>query len=726
VVNEAISAGGLLSLDCEWEGDYPDFPGAFIRAVQFRIRYDNEMPERTYILKLAEESTAFAEVPGFSDQIAVKVPTWSVVNEKIVIAYLKELLESPRISIIGQNVREDGKWLLMLHGIDIRPNTLYDTMLAEHCINSMGPFGLEVLTCKYTTIGRYDTDVEQWKLANANKCERGYASIPDSILLPYAAFDVVAPLLIMDAQIPKLAMYMRPRGEYPSVFEGDMGIANLLYELEATGMLVDPVQLGKLTTVYHDKRRELLKPVQEKVFERYLISNFNPGSHKQMADLLFSKMKLAPIKTTGKPSKDWGWVQRQRPEIQDKYSPSTDGDTLEILATNGDDLLQDLLDYGKVSTICKNFLRNDKQGGIPGNTHPDGRLHARFSQLSETARFKHSDPNVANFPKAAEGDLGKIICKGQEEHLCELLGKDKKGKPIIGVRSVVVADEGCVFVEGDFKQAELVTLGMLAEDPVYMSLLNTPGKDLHDRTTIDSFRLKVYHYDGSEYSMDEMSTIAVSDKELYEWMMNQLVYVRPNGEKLTRAEFRDTLRVAGKAIGFGINYGRGSKALQLQVRAEIGLNLEVDLFQQGIDAWHNTYRRASAFLERHGNYGVDRGYAENPFGRRRVFAPPGTEEEAAAIRRESGNAIIQSTVADALILGMLAVERERKKAGLSFKIVNPIHDALMLLVPENEAKEAASLLSACLSSIVIPGLDGSPPFHLDVDISTFKRWGVKQ
>lgn len=162
------------------------------------------------------------------------------------------------------------------------------------------------------------------------------------------------------------------------------------------------------------------------------------------------------------------------------------------------------------------------------------------------------------------------------------------------------------------------------------------------------------------------------------------------------------------------------------MRAEIGLNLPVEQYQEGIDAWHNTYKRASAFLARQGNLGVERLYAENPFGRRRVFAPASNEEEAAACRREAGNAIIQSTVADALILSMLALDRERRAAGLSFKIVNPIHDALMLLVPVEESKAALDLLKKCMSSVVIPGMDGTAPFRLDVDLTTFTRWGVKE
>ena len=58
--------------------------------------------------------------------------------------------------------------------------------------------------------------------------------------------------------------------------------------------------------------------------------------------------------------------------------------------------------------------------------------------------------------------------------------------------------------------------------------------------------------------------------------------------------------------------------------------------------------------------------------------------------------------------------------------MNPIHDALMLLAPEKEADETAALLRKCMSSVEVPSMDGSQPFHLDVDLSVFRRWGAKE
>lgn len=694
----------ILSLDCEWHGNTYASKGAYIRTVQFKTFGEPAyiLPFRGHVSEEREDGTL--DAPHVFDEFLSEPAAWKT---------LKYLLEHPNTNVVGHNVRSDGEWLLHAPvSIDIRSNTIYDTMLAEHCINSMGPFGLEVLSCKYTTLGRYDMDMEHWKLRNPGGIKGGFGRIPDAVLFPYAAGDVECVLQIMEAQQEKLKPYLVPRGEYPSVFDIAMNTARLLYELEETGMLVDPARLGELTTKYQSARAKMLSEVQSLCLVHGM-QNFNPESYPQKVEMLFTKLALAPVKTTGKPSKQWSWVIQQSPEVQGRYSPAVDQDTMEILADK-DPVVRKLLDYSRVSVICKNFLRDDETGGIPGNIWPDGRIHARFSQLAETGRFRHSKPNVANFPKAAEGGLGRIV-----------------GKDTPGVRTIIVADPGWVFIEGDFKQAELFVLACLANDQVYLDCLTTPGKDLHDLTTISSFKFQVLLPSGEPANMDEIVELASLDPKLHKEIESSLIYVKPNGERLTRKEFKEGARVAGKAVNFGVNYGRGAKAIQIQVMADTGLILPVDVFQDAIDAWHSTYQSASKFLKYYGDFGADNGYVENTFGRRRLWAAPqeGSSDSgkgADSIRREAGNFMIQSTVADALMLAMWKLDLMRRGAGMQFRIINPIHDALMLMAPENEVDSVKAMLSEAMSSIMIPTYDGRPPFHLDVDLAVFSRWGAKE
>jgi hypothetical protein len=114
-----------------------------------------------------------------------------------------------------------------------------------------------------------------------------------------------------------------------------------------------------------------------------------------------------------------------------------------------------------------------------------------------------------------------------------------------------VADPGYTFIEGDFKQAELFVLAELSNGTNYLAMLNTPGKDLHDATTIAAFRLKVYYADGSPWNIDEMVELAKVDPKLHKQIEAGLVYEKPDGTRLSRSSMKATLRVAGKAVGFG-------------------------------------------------------------------------------------------------------------------------------------------------------------------------------
>jgi DNA polymerase I-like protein with 3'-5' exonuclease and polymerase domains len=131
-------------------------------------------------------------------------------------------------------------------------------------------------------------------------------------------------------------------------------------------------------------------------------------------------------------------------------------------------------------------------------------------------------------------------------------------------------------------------------------------------------------------------------------------------------------------------------------------------------------------MKRQGELGVKMHYAENPFGRRRIFAPANSREEEGSVRREAGNAIIQSTVADALMLAMCKFVNIRNRIGSKIRIINPIHDALMLLAPDSEVETGKKMLEEVMGSIAIPTYDAHPPFCLGVDITSFKRWGSKE
>ena len=186
------------------------------------------------------------------------------------------------------------------------------------------------------------------------------------------------------------------------------------------------------------------------------------------------------------------------------------------------------------------------------------------------------------------------------------------------------------------------------------------------------------------------------------------------------------LRIKNRNGNNVIPYGRGALALHFQVLAETGMDVPVDELQKAIVFWKTEkYPTAWNYLEECQNMAVDPGWIENTFGRRRYF--PKVEDEAvvAGNKRESGNFRIQSTVGEVSRLACRELRRIRAERELRFKLVNQIHDALLLLSPIDEVDKAKAALKEAMESVEIP-LQYGGSLYLTANLETFTRWGVKE
>jgi uracil-DNA glycosylase family 4 len=697
-----------LIVDTEWSGTDPKFDdNGYIRLLQ--IHYG------------AGKIAVVKFYPG-GEGIKADVLYEGCADVHVCMSRLQSFLDAvPNAGIVGHNIMADARWLLK-YGVDIRDRVIYDTMLAEHMLNNVGTdsasYGLTELTLKYTDMGRYDRLLEEWKTAVKLPKTGGYGLVPDEILLEYAGADVEAVWRIMNCHLDsgEMAHFCEKRGlqkQYPSLLQTAIHTAADLIEMRDGGMTIDIERLDYLVTEYHRKKQEVGAQLIDMLVADGKSAEFNYRSHGQVRSLLFDKKKdgglaLTPIKSTGKPSKSWDWVMRQPPSVRAKYNPSTDKTTLDILRDQSP-IVQQINNLRKLDTICKNLLRDDDSDkGLRPHIWPDGKIHPDYWQLTDTGRFRTSKPNCQNFPKAAEGDLLEIFGKGNEP------------SPI---RSMIVPDPGYILMEVDYSQAELFVLAGISSDDVMMKALTTPGKDLHDVTAINSFNLQVQMPDG-QLSEDQLLQIAKDNPEEFEKLQSQFQYVDPRGRTMDRTEFKNTIRVSAKAINFGIPYGRGPGAIALQVHAETGEKPDIEEIRQAINGWKSTYSRAWSFMCYCQDRVVDPGFIVSPWGRIRVFRKTNDETAIFGMKREASNFPIQSTVADTMALSCWRIVESRKKQGLGFKIVNQIHDAFLLMVPENEVPQTEELVEESMGGIEIPMPSGKP-LRLGVDVDLYSRWGEK-
>ena len=218
-----------------------------------------------------------------------------------------------------------------------------------------------------------------------------------------------------------------------------------------------------------------------------------------------------------------------------KYA-STDKEVLGILATQHPEYpaISMIRDTKFMDQITKNFLRPADEGvslfeddeefseGLLGMIHPDGRIRPNISQLAVTGRWRCYRPNLQNIPKRRERDYDRIFAPVK----------------VPKIRSCFVARPGYALVEADYRQAELFVLAWISGDTNLLEALTSPGRDLHSETAVRAFKLDAFVGIRDGKFVDEV-------KEKY-----------------------PGLRVAAKAINFGIAYQRGAAAIAREILQE--------------------------------------------------------------------------------------------------------------------------------------------------------------
>ena len=206
----------------------------------------------------------------------------------------------------------------------------------------------------------------------------------------------------------------------------------VLAAMERHGIRVDPVRLA-------DFSKELDLTLERLTREIYGLAGeeFNIGSPKQMAYILFEKLKLPPVKKT-------------------KTGYSTDADVLEQLAV-GHELPAKIIEH---RTLAK--LKSTYADALPVLINPaTGRIHTSFNQLvAATGRLSSAAPNLQNIPVRTE--LGRRI------------------------RAAFVPEPGWRFLAADYSQIELRILAHVSGEESLVEAFRA-GEDIHRRTASEVF-----------------------------------------------------------------------------------------------------------------------------------------------------------------------------------------------------------------------------------------------
>jgi DNA polymerase-1 len=342
------------------------------------------------------------------------------------LALLAPLLTDPSIEKIGHDLKAD---LIVLgrHGVDVQNPKGFDTMIASYLVDAnrssqaLEPIAIEQLGYKALT-----EDEVRGKGVKAI----AFAQVPVDSVLDYAGERADLALQLSERLKPVLI-----KDELESVYRDlELPLVPILAEIERTGVRVDVRSLASQAVVLDREMTDLSRQIFTQAG-----GEFNIGSPKQLAEILFEKLQLPVLKRTGT-----------------SRAPSTAVEVLEELAAQHD-ICRFILDWRAMSKLKGTYI-----DALPSLVNPEtGRVHTQISQaVAATGRLSSSDPNLQNIPIRTE--IGRQI------------------------RSAFIADPGHVLISADYSQIELRVLAHLSGDETLTAAF-ARGDDIHDQTAAKVF-----------------------------------------------------------------------------------------------------------------------------------------------------------------------------------------------------------------------------------------------
>jgi DNA polymerase-1 len=349
-------------------------------------------------------------------------------SEKEALDALKPILEDGGIIKLGHDVKSD--WLVLARR-GIRIGCIDDVMLMSYVLDAgKGSHALENLGTRYFNRGlsRFH------EVKNKEKALLTPEATPIARAATYAPEDADAMLRLWHALKPRMAAE-----NVVSVYETlERPLARVLARMEERGISIDRTELARLSNDF-GKRQTVL----EQEINDIAGAPVNPGSPKQLGDILFGQLGLPG----GTKTKTGQW--------------STGARELEELAEQGHPLPRKILDWRQVSK-----LRSTYTEALPNYVNPDThRVHTSYAlAATSTGRLSSSEPNLQNIPIRTE-----------------------EGRKI---RRAFVATPGNKLVSADYSQIELRLLSEVANVPTLRKAFQD-GVDIHAMTASEMFGVPV-------------------------------------------------------------------------------------------------------------------------------------------------------------------------------------------------------------------------------------------
>jgi uracil-DNA glycosylase family 4 len=566
---------GTVSSDCETTTLYQWAPDAKIVSIGFGTA------RKQWIIPVHAE--------------AWKVP-WMHKDVVEILERVDDALED--CILVGHNWKFDRVWLRVHFGVDW--SAQFDTMLAHYAINENARHGLDEISKFYFGAPDWDVDL---------KLKQGKAG----------KFEDHALYLAQDLYYTRKLRY-RLQKELDKDWEIDrvfrriiMPCADLFSEVEWRGCYVDK-------TKFRDAERYLRDELANAEKELKKFGDINWGSPKQVANLLYNKLRI------------------KCPEKTKKGAPSTSESALNQI---DHPCVASLFKYRGAKQQLSFFIEGWEPYLVEDRLHPSFKLHGTV-----TGRLSCEHPNFQQIPRDPR------------------------------IRSLITAPAGWSLIEADLSQIELRIAAELSGDRKMTEAFNT-GVDVHWLTALR----EIARGGGKEKEVIETAKTLTQRKDMkYAEAIDILLEAGPSACEEVLAEWKE-LRKKAKAINFGYLFGMWWKKFKKYARDNYGVEVSDEEAQESRKVFFDLYKDFVDWHKDQQKFAHRYGYIRSLSGRKRRLPDAMGYDDTPAraeAQRQAINSPVQSFANDLNLMAALQLRKEFPRSVLY--IIATVHDAILIEV----------------------------------------------
>ncbi len=404
-----------------------------VRDFKFEIITEEKLDEFIDTLKSAEEISISLRTQGGGRYFNSEIKGIAISYKTGRVGYIdfgeiksskfkiKSILEDSNIKKIGYDLKFDFQMLKNI-GIDLK-NIFWDVMLSAYVLNPGGKVELSNIVLENLGEelvvgekgGQLGLEIESLEEISEKACRRA---------------DYIFKLKNIHAEkIQEISSSQNQENNLENVFHKvEMPLVPILSEIEMNGVRLNAV-------IFEGISEKIVKRIENLEKSIYALAGetFNINSPKQLAEVLFSKMKLPTIDIK-----------------KGKTGYSTASTELQKLEGESE-IIGKIEEYREIFKLKTTYLDT-----LPNMVDENSRIHSIFNQaVTATGRLSSSEPNLQNIP--IRTDIGQLL------------------------RTAFEAEEGYRLVSADYSQIDLRVVAHVSNDK---NLIETfmRGEDIHRAT----------------------------------------------------------------------------------------------------------------------------------------------------------------------------------------------------------------------------------------------------